>query len=63
MDYQDPRAELPELPEGECSEWLHNGVRVNAFPWPSNPVAERTAYERDYWGGPCMRLSYFLSAL
>lgn len=39
-------AELPPLPEGECSEWLQNGKRVNAFPHPARPF---TSYDKPYW--------------
>lgn len=39
----------PELPADECSEWFIDGKRVNAFPYPSVPMAKRSPYERAYW--------------
>ena len=38
--------EMPDLPQGECSEWLQPGRRVNAFPWPYRPFDES---ERRHW--------------
>nr|WP_319566272.1 hypothetical protein [uncultured Rhodoferax sp.] len=37
---------LPPLPEGECSEWLQHGKRVNAFPYPARPF---TSHDAPYW--------------
>lgn len=41
--------ELLPLPEGECSEWLQHGQRVNAFPYPKKPMSEQCENERKYW--------------
>lgn len=60
---------LPALPEGECSEWLQYGKRVNAFPHPALPVAERNDFSRKHWqergydAAPLFTASQMLAAM